>query len=165
MCRSPSARQWNSPGFGSTGSRSPACCGIAERVPAQRFLGQHVEVDALNAAGGAGEAAVDHFVLQADGFEDLRALVALQRRDAHLGHHLEHALGHALAIRGDELVVFFRDRIVQLRRWRPLRSPDVLCLRRFDRFDPTPSGRCSRPSRRACHSDSNARYGLIASAP
>ena len=37
--------------------------------------------------------------LEADGLENLRALVALQRRDAHLGHHFEHALGDALAIR------------------------------------------------------------------
>ena len=33
-----------------------------------------------------------------DRLEDLCALVGLQRRDAHLGHHLEHALGDALAI-------------------------------------------------------------------
>ena len=38
--------------------------------------------------------------LEADRFENLGALVALQRRDAHLGHHFEHALGDALAVRG-----------------------------------------------------------------
>ena len=64
MCRSPSARQWNSPGLGSTGSRSLGLLGIAQRVAAQRFFGQYVEVDALDAAGGADEAAVDHFVVR-----------------------------------------------------------------------------------------------------
>ena len=62
MCRSPSARQWNSPGFGSTGKPVDGLLGIAELVPAQRFFGEHVEVDALDAARRAGEAAVDHFV-------------------------------------------------------------------------------------------------------
>ena len=98
-------------------------------MPAQRFLGQHVEIDALDAAGRAGEAAVDHFVVQADRLEDLRALVALQRRDAHLGHHFEHALGDALAIGVHDLVV---------------------AVARAG----------SRPSRWACHSASNARYGI-----
>ena len=74
-------------------------------MPAQRFLGQHLEAHALHAAGGAGEAAVDHLVAEADRFEDLGALVGLERRDAHLGHDFEHALGHALAVRGDDLVV------------------------------------------------------------
>ena len=96
MWRSPPLRQWNSPGFGSTGNAIDVAPGIAERVPAQRFLGQHVEIDALNAAGGAGEAAVDHFVGEADRFEDLRTFVGLQRRDAHLRHHLEHPLATAL---------------------------------------------------------------------
>ena len=112
-----------------------ACCGIAERVAAQRFLGQHVEVDALDAAGGAGEAAVDHFVAQADRFEDLGALVALQRRDAHLGHHFEHALGDALAIGGHQIVIFLRDRIDNLRRRRPLDGRVGLAFATFVAFD------------------------------
>ena len=62
MWRSPSARQWNSPGFGSTGESVGRLLGEADRVTAQRFFGQHVEVDALDAAGGADERAVDHFV-------------------------------------------------------------------------------------------------------
>ena len=35
---------------------------------------------------------------EADGLEDLRAAVALQRRDAHLGHHLEDALVERLDV-------------------------------------------------------------------
>ena len=125
---------------------------IAERMPPQRFFGQHVEIDALNAAGRAGEAAVDHFVLEADGFEDLRTLVALQRRDAHLGHHLEHALGDALAIRVDQIVVF----LVTGSYSSPLAPASIAGCSLpsplwSDRSDP--SGRCSRPSRRECHSD------------
>ena len=70
---------------------------------------------------------------EADRFEDLGTLVALQRRDAHLGHHLEHALGDALAIGVDEVVIFFGDGIDQLAIRRPLRSRDGLCLRRLRR--------------------------------
>ena len=47
------------------------------------------------------EAALDDFVRDAERLEDLRALVGLQRRDAHLGHDLEHALGDGLAIIAD----------------------------------------------------------------
>ena len=47
---------------------------ISQRMPTQRFLGQHVEIDALDAAGGAGKATVDHFVFQPDGFENLAPL-------------------------------------------------------------------------------------------
>ena len=36
--------------------------------------------------------------LEADRLEDLRAAVALQRRDAHLGHHLEDALVERLDV-------------------------------------------------------------------
>ena len=42
--------------------------------------------------------------LQADGLEDLRAAVALQRRDAHLRHHLQHALVERLDVVLDRLV-------------------------------------------------------------
>ena len=35
---------------------------IAERMAAQCFFGQHVEIDALNSAGRAGETTIDDFV-------------------------------------------------------------------------------------------------------
>src|SRR5690606_11543858 len=76
--------------------------GEAEPVTPERLLLEHVEADALDAADGAGEAAVDDLVGDADGLEDLRALVGLQRRDAHLRHDLEHPLRDALPVRGDE---------------------------------------------------------------
>src|SRR5207253_9738321 len=57
---------------------------IAYLVPPQQFFGQDGEVDALNPAGSAGEAAVDDLVLEAHRLKDLSALVRLQRGDAHL---------------------------------------------------------------------------------
>ena len=57
-----------------------------------RFAGEHVEADALDARGGAGEVVVDERLIEADGFKDLRAAIALQRADAHLGEGLEQAL-------------------------------------------------------------------------
>ena len=61
-------------------------------VAAQRFLGNLLQPDALDAAGRAGEILVDESGVQPDRFENLRAAVALLRRDAHLRHHLQHAL-------------------------------------------------------------------------
>ena len=71
-------------------------------MAAQHFLGQLIKIHPLHATGGANEAKVNHLVLQADCLKNLCALVGMKRRDAHLGHHLEHALGHALAIRSHE---------------------------------------------------------------
>ena len=39
-----------------------------------------------------GEVAVDQVFIQPDGFEDLRSLITLQRRDAHLREGLQQAL-------------------------------------------------------------------------
>ena len=47
--------------------------------------------EAADAGGGAREAEVDDVAAEAEGLEDLRALVRLQGRDAHLGHDLEDA--------------------------------------------------------------------------
>ena len=104
---------------------------IAERVAPQRFLLEHGEVDALEAADGAVEAALDDFVGDPERLEDLPALVGLQRRDAHLRHDLQHALRDGLAIIADDVAY----------------------------------SRSSRPSSRDCASASNARYGLMPSAP
>ena len=76
-----------------------------QRVTTQHFFGQHVKIDTLNAAGGSGKATINHFVAEAYGLEDLCTFVRLERRDAHLGHHLEHSLGNTLAIGGEKLVV------------------------------------------------------------
>ena len=56
-----------------------------------RFAREHVQADAFDARGRAGEVLVDQGFVQADGFEDLRAAIALQRRDAHLGKGLQQA--------------------------------------------------------------------------
>ncbi len=58
------------------------------------------ETDAVNAAGGAREAQIDDFVVQADDFEQLRAAVTGDGRNAHLGNDLVQALVDALAIVG-----------------------------------------------------------------
>ena len=62
----------------------------------QHFLRDHVEADAADARGRPGEVLVDDVLAEADGFEDLRAVIALDGRDAHLRHHLDDALGRGL---------------------------------------------------------------------
>ena len=54
------------------------------------------QADALDAGRGPGEVLVDDRLLQADGLEDLRAVVGLDRGDAHLGHGLQDALAQGL---------------------------------------------------------------------
>ncbi len=54
------------------------------------------------------------FVAKTDRFEDLGALVALQRGDADLRHHLEHPLGDAGAVLLHEFVIGRGDGIVSL---------------------------------------------------
>src|SRR5918992_271584 len=54
--------------------------------------GQLVQADPTERGRGAGEAAVDDLLVQADDLEDLRPPVGVEDRDAHLGHDLEHAL-------------------------------------------------------------------------
>ena len=56
----------------------------AVAMPLQAFAGDDVQPDAVDARGGAGEILLDQLLAQADGFEDLRAAVALHRGDAHL---------------------------------------------------------------------------------
>ena len=60
--------------------------------------GEHVQADAFDARGGAGEVLVDQRLVQADGLEDLRAAVALQGRDAHLRDDLQQALVDGLLV-------------------------------------------------------------------
>ncbi len=54
--------------------------------------GEFVEPDAADLGGGAGEVLVDEVLREADGLEDLGAGVGGHRGDAHLRHHLDHAL-------------------------------------------------------------------------
>ncbi len=62
------------------------------------FLGDDVDADAADARGRPREVAIDERLLEADSLENLRSAVALERRDAHLGHHLEDALVERLDV-------------------------------------------------------------------
>ncbi len=73
---------------------------VAALVAVPALFGEHVDIDPGNARGGAGEVGVDHLRREPDGFEDLRALVALQGADTHLAHHLEQALVDRLDVLG-----------------------------------------------------------------
>ena len=60
------------------------------------LLGDHVEPDPAHAGGRPSEVVVDDVLAEPERLEHLRAAVALDRGDAHLGHHLHHALGGSL---------------------------------------------------------------------
>ena len=57
-----------------------------------RFARKYVEADAFQSRSGAREISIDQLFVQADGFEDLRALITLQSRDSHLGEGLQQTL-------------------------------------------------------------------------
>ena len=57
-----------------------------------------LKADAGDAGGGTGEAHIHDIVADADGLEDLRALVALHGRDPNLGHDLEHGLARRVPV-------------------------------------------------------------------
>ena len=62
----------------------------------ERLAREHVEPDAADPRRRAGEVALDHVRGEPDGLEDLRAVVGLDRRDAHLRERLEQALADRL---------------------------------------------------------------------
>ena len=66
--------------------------GIGRLVTSQAFDGDLAEADAFDLRGRAVKATLHEVGTEADGFEDLRALVAVEDRDAHLRHDLENAL-------------------------------------------------------------------------
>ena len=57
--------------------------GVGAAMALFDFTGDAGEVDALDAGGGRFKVGVDHLAVQTDRFEDLRAAVALDGRDAH----------------------------------------------------------------------------------
>ena len=67
-------------------------------MPAHRFMSNLVQPHAFDDALGTGEEAVNELVGQPHGFEDLGAAVGLIGGNAHLGHHLENALGDGLGV-------------------------------------------------------------------
>ena len=76
-----------------------------QRVARAHLFGDGVDADAADARRGVREIPLDELLLEADGFENLRAAIALQRRDAHLGHHLQDALVQRLDVALDGLLV------------------------------------------------------------
>ncbi len=73
---------------------------VSQRMPGRHVVGDVVEVDAADRACQPGEVLVEHLLADADGLEQLRAGVGRQRRDAHLGHHLQDALARRLDVVG-----------------------------------------------------------------
>ncbi len=59
---------------------------------------QHIQAYALDARSRAGEVLLHQRLVQPDGFKDLRAAVALERRDAHLREDLQQALVDGLLV-------------------------------------------------------------------
>ena len=70
-----------------------------------RLAGDDVDVGAADPRRGPREVAVDEAAVEADRLEDLRAAVALQRRDPHLRHDLQDALVQRLDVVADGALV------------------------------------------------------------
>ena len=66
------------------------------RVPAGDLVGDLVEPDAAELLEVPVKYLSTSVLVEPDRLEDLRAGVGRDRRDAHLGHHLEHALAERL---------------------------------------------------------------------
>ena len=65
---------------------------IRMRVAGGHLGGEVLDADAAEAADCAGEVLLNEVVAQANGLKDLRAGVRRHGADAHLRHHLQHAL-------------------------------------------------------------------------
>ena len=64
---------------------------ICERVTPPGFLFDLIQPNAADSGWRPGEIPVDQIPVQTHGLEDLSAAIALDRRDAHLGHDLDNA--------------------------------------------------------------------------
>ena len=71
---------------------------IGAAVSQLDLLGDHVQSDSAELAGRAGEVFVDHVAVQADRLESLCGGVGRDGGDAHLAHHLHHALAERLEV-------------------------------------------------------------------
>src|SRR5439155_633517 len=65
-------------------------------VESERLARENVEADPADPRGGVREVAVDQLALEPDRLEDLRARVAPDRGNPHLGDRLEDPLAHRL---------------------------------------------------------------------
>ncbi len=74
------------------------CRAVSAGVQGERGPSDVFERDAPHARGEAGKVARQHLGVDADGLEELAADVARDGGDAHLGHHLDDALGQRLGV-------------------------------------------------------------------
>ena len=77
---------------------------IRQLMPGGDVGGDVVQGDPAGRAGQPGEVFVQHVLGDADRLEQLRAGVGGQRRNAHLGHHFQHALAGRLDVVVQRLV-------------------------------------------------------------
>ncbi len=68
------------------------------------FASQYVQAHALDTRSGSGEVFLHYRLVQADGFEHLRAAIALERRNPHLAGHFEQSLIDGLDVILERLV-------------------------------------------------------------
>ena len=71
---------------------------VGQLMPRSDVGGDVVEVDAAHRAAQPGEVLVEHGLRDTDRLEQLRAGVGGDRGDAHLRHHLQHALAGGLDV-------------------------------------------------------------------
>jgi hypothetical protein len=71
---------------------------VGPAVARRDLRGDDLEADAAEPARRAGEVLVDELLREPERLEDLRAGVGRDGRDAHLAHHLEHALAGGLDV-------------------------------------------------------------------
>ena len=72
----------------------------------ENFLGDIVKIYSLNAGCRSGETLVYYYLTHAQRLKDLRSVVRLQRRDAHLRENLEQPRGDSLHVAFEQLVLF-----------------------------------------------------------
>ena len=72
--------------------------GVGDAVASGDLLGNLVQADAAEARDGPGEVLVDEFLGQANRLEHLGAGIGRNGGDAHLRHHLEHALARGFDV-------------------------------------------------------------------
>src|SRR4051812_6348132 len=88
-------------------------------MPLPDLFSDDVDADAADAGRRPREIAIDECPIEPDRLEDLRAAVALQGRDPHLGHDFEDALVQTLDIArhgtcmGDVLQRALTDQVVE----------------------------------------------------
>ena len=82
------------------GGRVSLTIRVGVAVTLKGLLGNDVHVSAFDTGAGVGEVFVHHGLVQAHGFKNLSAAIALHRRDTNLGGDLDDAFGGSL----DEVV-------------------------------------------------------------